>query len=152
MAGCGIMAFQDLKDREVSWVLFPFLAITLAVLHIHQVDMLPFATAILINSLLVSCILFTLWMATRFVFRKKFLNESFGLGDMLFFYVLAMGFPTLTFIYILVGSIAFSILGFVFMKLFLKSTTVPLAGLMGFFLIAVLTISLFPGSPSLYAM
>lgn len=144
------MAYQDLKDREVSWILFPILAISLALLHGHQVDRTAFGISILINILLVSFIVLILWSITRFVFRKEFLNVSFGLGDLLFLYAFAMGFPTVTFIYLLLGSIGFSSLGFVIMKLFLKSGTVPLAGLMGIFLIVILALSLLPNSPSLY--
>jgi hypothetical protein len=152
MVGCGVLAFQDIKDREVSWVLFPLLSITLTMLHFQNMDWPTLGVSILINIITVSFVVFLLWLITRFVFHKVFLNVSFGLGDLLYFYVLALGFPTVTFIYLFVGAVGFALLAFLPMKLFLKSDTVPLAGLMGIFLIAVLTISLFPGSPSLYAM
>jgi hypothetical protein len=152
MVGCGILAFQDIKDREVSWILFPVLSITLTMLHFHNVDWPTLGVSILINIITVSFVVFLLWLITRFVFHKAFLNVSFGLGDLLLFYTLALGFPTVTFIYLFIGAIGFALLAFLPMKLFLKSDTVPLAGLMGIFLMAVLFISFIPSSPSLYSI
>lgn len=151
MVGCGILAFQDFKYREVTWPLFPMLAIFLGLLHVSHVGWLLFGTSILINFILVSCIVLILWSITHFVFQKRFLDISFGLGDLLFLYAFALGFPPITFIYLLVGSIGFAVLAFSLMKLFLRSKTVPLAGLMGVFLIATLSLSHMPNSISLYS-
>ena len=148
--GCGIVAIQDLRDREVMWILFPAIAVFLAGLHISHVGVEHFIFFALNNSILVSCILLLLWAVTKFVFNKRFLDVSFGLGDMLFMYAFALGFPTLTFIVLLVGSILFSLVAFVLLKLFVRAETVPLAGLMGIFLITVLLATALPNSLSLY--
>ncbi|WP_375334380.1 hypothetical protein [Flagellimonas sp. C4] len=149
--GLGIMAYQDMRDREVTWVLFPLLGTSLALTHILQVGFSVFVHAIVINLILITCVVSLLWSITTFGFKKSFLNVSFGLGDLLFLYIFAMGFPTMTFVYLMVGSLLFSLLAFLLMKLVLQSQTVPLAGLMGLFLIAMTLLSWVPGTPSLYA-
>jgi len=149
--GYGMMAYQDIRDREVTWVLFPLLGTSLALTYGLQVGIAIFTMAILVNLILTSIIVLLLWAITKFLFKKPFLNVSFGLGDLLLLYVLALGFPTMTFVYLLVGSLFFSLVAFFTMKLLLQTKTVPLAGLMGLFLMAMTLLALIPGTPSLYA-
>jgi len=149
--GYGIMAYQDIRDREVTWILFPLLGTLLALTFGLQVGISIFAVAILVNLILTSITVLLLWAVTKFLFKKPFLNVSFGLGDLLLLLVLALGFPTMTFVYLLVGSLLFSLVAFYTMKLLLQVKTVPLAGLIGLFLLTVTLLSLIPGTPSLYA-
>lgn len=148
--GLGIMAYQDMRDREVSWLLFPVLGTCLAFTFAFQVGLTVFLYAILLNLALVTVMVALLWAITKFIFKKTFLDVSFGLGDLLLLYVFALGFPTMTFVYLLVGSLLFSLVAFMVMKLVLQSQTVPLAGLMGLFIIAMTFLSWMPGTPSLY--
>lgn len=148
--GLGIMAYQDMRKREVSWLLFPLLGISLGLTFSLQVGLTVFLYTTLLNLVLVTVIVVLLWAITTFIFKKPFLNVSFGLGDLLMLYVSALGFPTMTFVYLLVGSLLFSLVAFMVMKLVLQSQTVPMAGLMGLFLIAMTVLSWIPGTPSLY--
>lgn len=148
--GLGIMAYQDMRDREVSWLLFPILGVSLGLTFGLQVGLTVLLYAILLNLVLVTVMVALLWSITKFFFKKPFLNVSFGLGDLLLLYVFALGFPTMTFVYLLVGSLLFSLVAFIIMKLVLQSQTVPLAGLMGLFLIAMTVLSWMPGTPSLF--
>jgi len=147
----GIIAYQDVRDREVTWIWFPFLGISLGLVHGLQVGFPVFAYAVITNLILTSGILLLLWAVTRYVLKKPFLNVSFGLGDLLFLYAMALGFPTMTYVYLLVTSLIFSLVAFIPMKLFLKVNTVPMAGLMGLFLMTITLLSILPGAPSLYA-
>ncbi|WP_222984573.1 hypothetical protein [Flagellimonas meishanensis] len=147
-----MVAVQDLRDREVMWVFFPIIAVLLASIHVHHLGMDNFIFFALNNVILVSCVLALLWAITRFVFGKEFLNVSFGLGDMLLMYALAVGFPTVTFIVLFVGSILFSSIAFIVLRMCTKTKTetVPLAGLMCIFLIAILLMAHWSNMPSLY--
>ncbi|MCK0160139.1 hypothetical protein [Allomuricauda sp. F6463D] len=149
--GYGIMAYQDIRDREVSWVLFPLLGICLALSYGLQVGISVFTFSVMVNLILITCVVLLLWGITKFILKKPFLDVSFGLGDMLFLYVFALGFPTMTFVFLLVGSLLFSLAAFFLMKFLLQTKTVPLAGLMGLFLMAFILLALIPGTPSLYA-
>ena len=150
MAGFGVMAFQDFKERAVMWILFPLVAGLLATIHIWHIGMEFFWFFALANILLVTAVLIILWLFTKYVFKKKFLDVSFGLGDMLFFYALALGFPTLTFIILFVSALLFALFCFSLLRIFNKTDTVPLAGLMSIYLIGAMCISIFTNSPSLY--
>lgn len=149
---CSIMAIQDFRERAVSWILFPLLAGALSILHFESSAPEQFLVFIISNILLVSAIVLILFLYTRVILHKAFLNTSFGLGDLLFFYAFALGFPTFTFILLFVGAVLFSLLAFLVTKLSGDSKLVPLAGFMSLFLIAVILASLLPQTPSLYLL
>ncbi|MEM9001570.1 MAG: hypothetical protein AAGB24_15010 [Bacteroidota bacterium] len=150
--GFGLIAFQDFKERAVLWVLFPLVGLLLGVLHLKQVTLQYFIVSCAANLLLVSTLLFLLWGYTRYVRRQQFLNVGFGLGDVLFLYAFGLGFPTLTFILLLTCSIFFSLLCQFTLAPLQKSGTVPLAGLMGLFLMAVLCCELLTTPTLLYSL
>mgnify|MGYP006910662882 CR=1 FL=1 len=147
---CSAIAYQDLKEREVVWILFPVLALLLSALHIFNTQWHQFLLFSLTNILLVSGVLLLLFLYTKHLTRKKFINTSFGLGDLLLFYAFSLGFPTVTFVLLFVGAILFSLMVFVLFKTRYNPNTVPLAGLMGIFIITVFIVSFLPNIPSLY--
>lgn len=150
--GClGFLVFQDFKERQVFVFLLPLVAFLLGVLHFLQI---PYWSIFLyhcsFNSLLVTTVVALLFLYTRWIAKKAFLGQSIGLGDILFFYALAVGFPPLFFIIIFVGSLLFSLLMYRVIKHHLQEKTVPLAGLMGLFVIFVLSYQLLTKSVNLY--
>lgn len=152
LAVCGTIAYQDLKDRMVIWVAFPMMALILTSIHLASSGwelVLWFSAT---NLLLVSGILLLLFLYTEFVSKKKFLNTSLGLGDILFFYAFSLGFPTLTFVILFVGALLFSLFLFLLLKSVQNMETVPLAGFMSLFLIGTMTVSFFIKTPNLYQL
>lgn len=149
---CIPICFQDFKDRAVFWFLFPILGILLGSLHYVSLSGVFFFDHILINALLISLILLLLYGYARFIAKIKFINHSFGLGDLFFFYAFALGFPSITFIVLFSCAILFSVAVFFILKKNLHLKTVPLAGLMALFLLFVLGYSLFSNTPSLYLL
>ncbi len=152
IAAFGLIAFQDFRERAVSWVLFPLVGFLLGFLYLDSTSYEQYALFALVNILLVSGMLLILYLYTKHLAKMKFLNTSFGLGDLLFFYAFALGFPTMTFIVLFSGSILFSLMVFLFSKTRTQMETVPLAGLMGLFLMGVVLASFFPQVPSLYLL
>lgn len=145
------ITYQDFKERKVFWFLFPLAMLIFGLLYYVQVTSVEvFLYQTLTNLFLVTGILTILFLYTRFITKKRFLNHSLGLGDMLFFYALGLGFPTLTFIVLFVGASLFSIMVFLIIKRNLKHKTVPLAGLMGLFIIFILFYSFIFKYPPLY--
>lgn len=147
---CALIAFQDFKERMVSWVLFPLVGLILGFLYLAQTSFEQFYPFVFTNMLLITGIVLVLFLYTRYIVRMKFINVSFGLGDLLFFYAFALGFPTITFLILFVSAIIFSLIVFLISKKKDKNDTIPLAGLMGFFLIVVVLVSFLPSTPSLY--
>jgi len=151
---CGVLAlvfYQDLKEREVYWFLFPFLGMLLGVIHyLNAATVMVFTYVVLLNFLLVTGVILIVFLANKFWIKKPFLDHSFGLGDALFFYAFAFGFPTMTFIILFANSLLFSLAVYLFIKKHKQVETVPLAGLMSLFVLTVLGLSVFVKTPSLY--
>lgn len=150
--GCTLIAFQDFKERAVTWTLFPIVGILMVTMYLVTVDFAQVYPFVLTNLFIVSLIVLLLWAYTRYISKMEFLNVSFGLGDLLFFYAFAIGFPTITFLILFVAAIVFSLVVFLFAKTNDNDETIPLAGLMSTFLGVILMVSFFPESPSLYLL
>lgn len=148
----GSIVFYDFKERKVYWFLFPIALLLFGSLHfLSTIEPKVFFYYAFINFLLVTSIITILFVYSYFISKKAFLNHSLGLGDILFFYAFGFGFSTTTFIVLFVGTIIFSLLIFLLFKKSFKLDTVPLAGLMGLFLVFVILFSLISKSPPLYA-
>lgn len=145
------IAYQDFKERRVYWFLFPLLGASLLYLHFLHTGIFKILTYyILLNIILISLILLILFLFTNLVLKKQFLNHSFGLGDILFFYAFALGFPTITFTILFANALIFSFLFFFILKKTQNFKTAPLAGLMSLFLFFILGISIFTDTTLLY--
>lgn len=145
------ISYQDFKERQVYWFLFLLLALFLGWLHFnHSITAQIFLYYTLLNLILVTLIVVLLYSIVRFILNKKFLNYSLGLGDILFFYAFAFGFPTLTFSILFANSLVLSLLIFMLFKKRFRQKTIPLAGIMSLFILSVLSISLFIQQPLLY--
>ena len=147
-----VICYQDFTARLVYWFLFPFIGIILGTLHYMSVTNSFFLYSVFANTLLVFSILSILYLYAKFFMKKHFLNHSLGLGDILFFFALGVGFPTITFVILFVYSIFFSLFIFLVLKRNLKLKTIPLAGLMSMFFIMVFLTSLFYDSIVLYSI
>jgi hypothetical protein len=143
---------QDVRERKVYWILFPFLGLSLFLLfYLNAATVQLVLLHVLLNMLIVAIVVLLVYLYTTIFMEGHFLNQNMGLGDLLFFMALAFGFPTVSFMILFVGALVFSLLIFLAMKPIFKGTTVPLAGLMGFFLAIVLVFSLCNVTVSLYA-
>ncbi|MEM7086264.1 MAG: hypothetical protein AAF489_08790 [Bacteroidota bacterium] len=135
-----VIAWQDFKERQIWWFLVPLFAILGTYLfYTHSSSMQHYGTALLINAGLVLLILLVLYSYVRWVLRKNFLQEAFGLGDVLCLIAFAVSLPTLSFLYFLVSALFFSFLLNGILKLVLRNQpkSVPLAGTISLFLVFV---------------
>lgn len=146
----GLITFQDIREKKVSWILFPITGLLFFVLYNDKTIIQYSYVFLIINIILTTSILAIVFLYTRIVRGMKFLNVSFGLGDVLFFYAFAFGFPTVTFLILFVLSIIFSLLVSLTQKKENTANGIPLAGLMSLFLVFVLSIDFLPNLPSLY--
>ncbi|MFC5048365.1 hypothetical protein ACFSTE_13510 [Aquimarina hainanensis] len=130
----GVIAYQDFKDRKVYGFVFFVLIGLLGVLHFQNVNHINFLYAVLINLGVLIVIIGTLYVYNLIRIQRPFFEEVFGLGDLLFFLVLGVSFPTITFIILLVFSLLFSVVTWFVVKKRAKHNTIPLAGYMSVFL------------------
>lgn len=126
------ITLQDFKERKVYVWLFILSGVLLGVLHFNNVFDQSFILTTIINCCIVFTIVFVLFIYAKMILKKS-IQKTFGLGDFLFFIVLAIGFPTATFLVLFSFSLIFSLLLYLILKNRLKHKTVPLAGLQALF-------------------
>jgi len=145
-----VIIYEDVTSRMVHWILFPVLTIFLGYSFFQQTNTVFFLTSIVMNIMLVSGIIIILFLYTKLIIKRSFLNTSFGLGDVLFFYAISVAFPTITFIILFVFALIFS-LSFHFIRKHKEvHPTVPLAGYMALFFAIVFGIHIISDQPNLY--
>jgi hypothetical protein len=134
------IVFQDLKERKVTFLLFILLALTVAYLHYIKVEPSVFMITIIFNIALVMVLFFIMRVYSNLKLKKD-LDETFGLGDGLFFIAFATAFPTYIFLVLFSFSLIFSGLLFYMFRKKLTDNTVPLAGLQALFLLGVFSLN-----------
>lgn len=145
------MTYQDVKAREISIVLYVLLLGILGFLHIQNVNSIQFITAIIINIVIVLFVVLILSIYSKRILKIPFKN-TFGWGDFFFFIILAIAFPSITFLVLFSFSLIFSLILFLFVKKELKIKTVPLAGFQALFTCLILTANWFYNFTNLYVI
>jgi len=155
MASLLAIFYQDQKDRMVYWWFFLMSGIGFSIVHVQEVGWLQFGIHTSFNVGLVSVILIVLMFYLRIRFQTFRLKSVLGLGDMILFFALALGFATLSFITLFVFGLLFSlVLHLTFKKKYdytlsrkrthnesnSQEITVPLAGYLSLFFTGVLLV------------
>ncbi len=128
-----IICYQDFKERMVHWFLFPILALVIGYSMAADYSIYFYLINVTYNVVFISTIIGILWVYTRLIKKIKFLNHSFGLGDLLLFYALCFGFNAEIFKYLLVCSIILSLLLHLLLRKKQKNPTIPLAAYVSLF-------------------
>ena len=144
------ITIQDIKNRLVYWFLFPIAGMAALVLQWQNIGQELSLLFLSVNLVLLLGILSILYIYVRIFKKKKFLNHSIGMGDLLFFIILAIGFPTPNFIYLFSLSILFSLGVFALFKSTI-GVHIPLAGLQSVFLVITLVGNLISTKDFLYS-
>lgn len=147
-----MIAFQDIKDRMVYWILFPILGLFLGISYWLKSTPDTYFILCAANVVLVSCLLGILWVYTKLIRNTGFLNTTFGLGDVLFLYAFALGFPPVSFTILLSFSILFALLAHLVFSIWKRKDTIPLAGYMSLFLGVVFIWSILNPNLNLYLL
>jgi hypothetical protein len=128
-----IIGFQDIKERQVYWFLFPFVGIFCGLLFYQNTLPELFVNAIILNLIFVFLLILTTLLYSRLKLKTKFFN-AIGIGDFLLFIGLSLSFSTISFIIIFISALFFSLLMHLALKRLSSFKTVPLAGYMSLFL------------------
>jgi len=147
----GILFFQDLKKRKVSvWILM--LGIGLGGFLNYQAQQpIVFLSNCLINITFILLIFLVLWLYATLKMKKN-IFQVFGKGDLLFFILLAISLPILSFLMVFIFSTIFALLVFMILKNRMTENTVPLAGLQALFFGLILIANNFVPSLNIYAL
>lgn len=128
----GVILYQDIKERQVFWFLFPLVALCAGMLFYYGAVPELFYMATLLNVVFVAMLLFAVFLYGRFKLKTAF-GRVFGLGDVLFFFAVCCSFSTVSFIVVFICALVFSLVLHLLSAKNQKSKTVPLAGYMGLF-------------------
>ncbi len=126
------IVYQDFKERYVYLWLLVLTGVLMAYFHFVNSTTATFLNSTILNLSTVLLIIFNLYLYSKFKLKKS-LSEALGIGDILFFCVLAIGFSTVNFLVLFTFSSIFSLIIFITLKSKLKQQTVPLAGLQSLF-------------------
>ena len=146
-----LITIQDYRDRSVYWFLYALAG--LLVLGIHMIQN-PIYTVLLnsfSNLIFISVLLLFAGLYSKIRFKKRLINESIGLGDVLFFIAMSFAFAPISFLILFVFSLLFSLAIHLFLNPVKNAATVPLAGHMALFFGMVYAVLFFTKDYSLYA-
>lgn len=133
----GTLFYQDLKERKVSLLVLIIGLFLGAMIHYSYQQKIVFISNIGINIFFITLIFGTLWLYAKLKLKKR-IFDVFGQGDLLFFILMAVSLPIVSFLIVFVFSLLFSTIVFIAIKGRFTNKTVPLAGLQSLFLGLVL--------------
>lgn len=145
------ISYQDFKERQVYLGLLVLTGISMGFLYFSNSDPTVYFWNIVLN-ITVVLFIYTLLFFYSLWKLKLTISHTLGLGDLLFFIVLAIGFSTGTFLVLFTFSLIFSLVFFLSIRSKLKIKTVPLAGLQALFIGLVYTTNWMFQLTNLYAL
>ena len=145
------ICYQDFKERQVYLGLLIITGVFMGFLHFKNSDPTVYFWNVIMN-ITVILIIYTVLFFYSLWKLKKSISQTFGLGDLLFFIVLAIGFSTAAFLVLFTLSLIFSLVFYIFIKSNLKIKTVPLAGLQAVFIVFIYAINWVFQLTNLYAI
>lgn len=133
------LAYQDFRYRAISWWLIPVLVLAFGYLEISTIGRDQFLANIALNLgfIVFQMAVLTMYFSMR---NRKFtniINTYLGIGDVLFFVLLAAAFSFVNYIFFLVTSFILVTIGFMIFKSVKRNTNpeIPLAGAMSLILV-----------------
>jgi hypothetical protein len=141
----GWIAFQDFRERQISWLLLPPVFIFFAWKGFLTQSPAALITGFVLNScfILVQLLLLTLWMSLRNKKWTTIIDVHLGLGDILFFAAITAAFEPFLFVVFYVLSMIITLAGVLISRLLLPRANpeIPLAGSMAMVLMICIIIT-----------
>jgi len=147
-----LIFWQDTKDRLVTWFLYPLTGVLAYAINAQNVGIVPALANASVSLIIIVLVIAISYFYAVAVAKKKFLNESIGSGDLLFFACLPFTFATVSFIVLFVFALVFSLVLHFFLGRMQADATVPLAGYIAFFFAVVYLISFFTEPKYLFSL
>ena len=143
-----VLFVQDIKDRSVSWILFPILFLLLALSRwLNGIGYQEFFYQSFSNLafLIFQLVAVNIYFSIKQRSRVNITNGMLGWGDILFLVTIAFYFPLYLFILFYLCSLFVVIVSWSLWKKFTESRTeqIPLAGLQAIFLTVMIIAGFF---------
>lgn len=146
-----LIFYQDIKDRQVYWFLFPVVGISAGVLLYKNSFSDFFYWNITTNLCVVLLLLSIVFLYSKYKLKVT-MKDTFGLGDVLLFVALVFTFASVSFIMLLIFGLIFSLILHLLFKHKSKLETVPLAGYLSLFFMLAYTAHWLGFLPTLYIL
>ena len=141
-----VVLYQDMKSREVSFILFPMLFLLNAYITgtVKPIEMVVSDMLMILGFITIQLLVIVLYLLLKF---RKVINPFsgfIGTGDLLFWLAIAPLFSFINFVLFFVLSLSFSAIAFITFKSIFKpesitkSKFIPLAGMQAGFLFLML--------------
>lgn len=127
------IVFQDFRQREISWFFIPLLLAGFIYTAMYKENAGIAFKYILFNLsfIIIQLVLLTIYMSVKNKKLVNIVNTYIGIGDILFFAVIAAAFSPFNFIVFYLISTILTLLGFALFNLLKGSSReIPLAGAM----------------------
>ena len=148
--GMGILiaiAWQDLTQKAILWILFPIGFIVFLMSGLLEMETSEYLKNVLLNFLFVLTLLAlsTLYFSVKHRKPTNIIESYFGLGDLLFLGILSTVFSPVNFILFLTSSFLFILLIYTIFNAIRSNKKIPLAGLMAIILVGVMLTDMLTG-------
>jgi hypothetical protein len=147
----GVIFYQDIQERKVTLLVLISGIVIGGLIHFQHQQWIVFVSNIFVNITFIALIFLLLLIYAKLKMKKN-IFDVFGKGDLLFFILLGISLPILSFVMVFVFSLIFSLIIFLLLKKKFTNQTVPLAGLQSLFLGLVLIANKITPSINLYAL
>ena len=146
-----VVFWQDTRDRLVYWFLYPFIGCLAIGVQFLQIGYVTTLINSAINLVFILLLVSVCYLYSKIIMKRRFVNESIGLGDILIFIFLCFTFATVAFFILFVFALLFSLMLHLYFKKKSINNNVPLAGYIAVFFAAVYLVSFFIESKYLFA-
>lgn len=141
-----LVAYQDLRYKEIHWSLFPMLAIFLIISGLIHSPFLMYLKECAFNILLltIQTIILSAYYYLRGKHLKSIFNNSIGLGDMAILIAVGFAFSKMNFIIFYLSGLIITLILWLAFQLLLsrKEKLIPLAGFISLYLIMIVLFEL----------
>ncbi|MDD7886024.1 hypothetical protein [Flavivirga sp. 57AJ16] len=128
--------FQDFKERLVYWFLFPIIGLLCAWLFYNNTLPELFYNALKMNLAFILIFVLIISLYAKLKLKTSIL-KTVGLGDLLLFVAVSFICTTVSFIVLFISALIFSLVLHLALSKNKKVMTVPLAGYMSLFFLAI---------------
>ena len=146
----GALAFQDFRERKISWFLLPllFFSLVFSAVNALPVKELAFYFSVNFSFILLQVAVLTIYFSIRKKKITHIANHYIGMGDLLFFVVICAAFSPVNFIIFYCASLVVSLLSILLFYLIARRQIkeIPLAGIFSVVLMLLLIYPAFFGN------
>ncbi len=133
----GIIAYQDFKQRAISWWTLPIMFVSYMLYSVYPIEQIVNSFFFNMLFVLLNLLAITLYFSLKASTFVNVIDTKIGLGDLLFLVVCCAVFNLPTFVLFFTISLIISVIVALIFQSSTKENHIPLAGIMAVLLVIV---------------